>query len=104
MEMIGKDCPVRANAFCLSSAKRVSSAATSPAGTENFDILSPEPGDRDVISQTERLSSNETNIAARLVWIAVGASARSAAFSMVGSQSEWLQPHSARRLAAIHAP
>ncbi len=86
METIGKDFPVRANAFCLSSAKRASSAATSPAGTECFDIFSPEPGDRDVISQTDRLSSNETNIAARLVWIAVGASARSAAVGMVVSR------------------
>ncbi len=86
METIGKDFPVRAIAFCLSSAKRASSAATSPAGTECFDIFSPEPGDRDVISQTDRLSSNETNIAARLVWIAVGASARSAAVGMVVSR------------------
>src|SRR5271165_1262240 len=86
METIGKDCPVRANAFCFSSAKSVGSAATSPAGTECFDIFSPEPGDSDVISQTERLSSNETNIAARLTRIAVGAAAGSAAVGMVVSR------------------
>jgi hypothetical protein len=65
---------------------RQNRAATSPAGTECFDIFSPEPGDKDVISQTDRLSSNETKIAARLVWIAVGASARSAAFGMIVSR------------------
>jgi hypothetical protein len=36
----------------------------SPAGTECFDIFSPLPGDNDVINQFERLSSNETKIAA----------------------------------------
>src|SRR5580704_15103794 len=50
MTMIGKDCPVRANAFCLSSEKRDSSAAMSPAETLCFDIFSPPPGDSDVIS------------------------------------------------------
>ena len=35
MTMIGKDFPVRANAFCLSSEKRASSAPMSPAGTLN---------------------------------------------------------------------
>src|ERR1700686_662254 len=72
MTMIGKDCPIRANAFCLSSEKRDSSAAMSPAETLCFDIFSPPPGDSDVISQVERLSSNETKIAPRLVRIAVG--------------------------------
>jgi hypothetical protein len=36
-----------------------------------FDIFSP-PGESDVINQVERLSSNETKIAPRLVRIAVG--------------------------------
>jgi hypothetical protein len=39
-----------------------------------FDIFVPPPGDSDVISQVERLSSNETKIAPRLVWIAFGSS------------------------------
>src|ERR1035437_7735988 len=61
MTMIGKDFPVRANAFCLSSEKRVNSAAMSPAETLCFDIFPPLPGDSDVISQIERLCSKETN-------------------------------------------
>jgi hypothetical protein len=65
MTTIGKDFPVRSDAFRLSSEKRTSSAATSPARTECFDIFSPEPGDSDVISQIERLSSKETKLAAR---------------------------------------
>src|SRR5207244_648789 len=44
------------------------------------------PGDRDVISQVDRLSSNETKIARRSVWIAGGASARSATTCMVVSR------------------
>src|SRR5208283_4525869 len=86
MTTIGKDFPVRSDAFRLSSEKRASSAATSPARTECFDIFSPEPGDSDVISQMERLSSKETKIAARLVWMAVGASGRSATAGMVVSR------------------
>jgi hypothetical protein len=78
MTMIGKDFPVWANAFLPSSEKRVRSAAMSPADTLRFDIFSPPPGDTDVMSQIERLSSKETNIAPRLVRIAVGSSCRSA--------------------------
>src|ERR1700691_1048273 len=39
-------------------------------------------GDSDVMSQIERLSSRETKIAARLDWMAVGASGRSATVGM----------------------
>jgi hypothetical protein len=46
---------------------RASSAATSPARTECFDIFCPKPGDSDVISQIERLSSKEMKMAARSV-------------------------------------
>ena len=42
------------------------------ARSECFDILSPPPGDSDVISQIDRLSSSETKIAPRSVRIAVG--------------------------------
>jgi hypothetical protein len=48
----------------------------SPADTPCFDIFSPPPGEIDVINQVERLSSNETKIAPRLVRIAVGSSKR----------------------------
>jgi hypothetical protein len=47
--------------------KRANSAQISPAGTLCFDIFSPPPGDGDAISQVERLSSNETKIAPRLL-------------------------------------
>jgi hypothetical protein len=43
----------------------------SPLGTECFDIFSPPPGESDVISLLERLSSNETKIAPRSVRMAV---------------------------------
>src|SRR5271166_605162 len=86
MTTIGKDFPVRSDAFRFSSEKRASSAATSPARTECFDIFSAEPGDSYVISQMERLSSKEMKIAARLVWMAVGASGRSATAGMVVSR------------------
>src|SRR5487761_19157 len=98
--MIGKDVPVRANAFCFSSENRASSDAISPAGTECFDIFSPPPGDNDVISQIERLSSKDVNIPARLVWMALG-SFRSAAVGMVVSRVGGLQPHSARAPVAL---
>src|SRR6267154_4199575 len=86
MTMTWKDCLVRANAFCLSSDRRASSAAMFQADKPCFDIFSPPPGDSDVISQVERLSSNETKIAPRSVRIAVGASGRSAAICMVASR------------------
>src|SRR5271166_1319239 len=53
--------------------KRPSSAAISPADTLCFDIFSPPPGESDVTSQVDRLSSNEMNIAQRSVPIVVGA-------------------------------
>src|ERR1700722_7857701 len=86
-----KDFPVRAKAFFLSSEKRASSAPMSAAGTLCFDIFSPPPGDSDVISQVERLSSNETKIAPRSLRMALGASGRSAiickAVSRVGGRN-----------------
>ena len=51
-----------------------------------FDIFSPPPGDSDVISQVERLSSNETKIAPRSVRMALGVSGRSALTCMVVSR------------------
>jgi hypothetical protein len=72
--MIGNDFPVRANAFCFISEKRASSAPMSPAGTLCFDIFSPAPSDSEVVSQVERLSSNETKIAPRSARMALRAS------------------------------
>src|SRR5271166_6049080 len=86
MTTIGKDFRVLFDAFRLSSEKPATNAATSPARTECFDIFSPEPGDSDVISQMERLSSKEMKSAARLVWMAVGAAGRSAMAGMVVSR------------------
>ena len=55
--------PVRARAFSVSDVNRSNSPTTSPAFTECFDIFSPPPGDSDVTTQVERLSSNEMKIA-----------------------------------------
>src|ERR1700680_1813099 len=82
----GKTFPVLARAFSRSRAKRSSSPATSPPRTVCFDIFSPPPGDSDVISQVERLSSNETKIAPRSVRIAVSAWGRSVIICMVASR------------------
>jgi hypothetical protein len=71
MMIVGNSRPVRAVAFCLISANIASTAPTSPAGTECLDSLSPTPGDSDVISQVERLSSSETKIAPRSVRMAL---------------------------------
>src|SRR4029077_3729778 len=64
-----------------------------PPGTECFDIFSPPPGDSEVISQLERLNSNETKIAPRLVWIAVNGSDLSAPTFMVSSKMDGSDPH-----------
>ena len=68
--------------------KRASNAPMSPAGTLCFDIFSPPPGDNDVISQIERLSSIETKIAPRSLRMALGASSRLAIPCMVSP--EWV--------------
>src|SRR5205807_2711987 len=47
-----------------------------PLRTECFDSFSPPPGDSDVINEVDRLSSKETKIARRSVWMALGAAAR----------------------------
>src|ERR1700687_2700755 len=86
MTITGNDFPVRANAFCLISEKRASSTQMSPAGTLCFDIFSPPLGDSDVISQVERLSSNEMKIAPRSLRMALSASGRSAIICMAVSR------------------
>src|SRR5258705_631711 len=82
----GKTFPVLALVFSRSCAKRSSSPATSPPRTTCFDIFTPPAADSHVISHVDRLSSNETKIAPRLVRIAVGASDRSATVCMVASR------------------
>ena len=53
-----------------------------PPGTECLDILSPPPGNSDVTSQVDRLSSSDTKIASRFVQMVVRASGRPATFCM----------------------
>ena len=60
----------------LSRAKRVNRPATSPLRTECFDIFSPAPGDNEVMSHTDRLSSSETKMAPRSVRIVACVSAQ----------------------------
>ena len=72
--MIGQVWPVRTAALRLSSANSFISSAVSPAATLCLDIFSPWPGDNDVTSQFERLSSSDTKIAVICVRIAVGPS------------------------------
>src|ERR1035438_696132 len=104
MTTIGNKFPVRAEAFCLRLEKRVSSGQISAAGTLCFDIFSPPPGDSEVITQLERLSSMESKIAPRSLRIALGASGRSAITCMLVSRAARLQPHSVRAPVAIHLP
>jgi hypothetical protein len=55
--------PARCSALSLKRVKRSSSPAPSPPATECFDIFSL-PGDSEVTSHLDRLSSNETKIEA----------------------------------------
>ena len=90
-------------ALRLSSANRRRSSDTSLAGTECFDIFSPPPGDRDVISQTLRDSSIETKITPSSVRIAACAG-RDASSGIVASKSGGQQPHSQRAPVASQTP
>ena len=60
--------------------------------TTCFDIFSPPPGDKDVISHFDRLSSIETKIAPRSTRIAAGRSERFAAAGMVSSRVRFVAP------------
>jgi hypothetical protein len=55
-----------------------------------------------VISQLERLNSNETKIAPRLVWIAVNGSDLSATAFMVSSKMDGRDPHFDAESIATH--
>jgi hypothetical protein len=70
--MIGNCCAVRDRAFSRRFRNRSSRPEMSPPHTECFDIFSPPPGESDVINQVDRLSSKETKIAPRSVWIVAG--------------------------------
>src|SRR3954468_948263 len=91
MTMMGKTCPVRARAFSLSWDKRAKRAAMSPLGTACFDIFSPPPGAREVMTQVERLSSRDTKIALRSVRTAACLSGRGQRACMVAP--EWVVQH-----------
>src|SRR3974390_2777164 len=86
MTIIWNHFPVRVNAFSLNSEKRASNADMSPFGVLCFDIFPPPPGESEVISHVERLSSKEMKIAPISVRIALGASGRSDIACMVISR------------------
>jgi hypothetical protein len=67
-----------------------------------LDIFSPLPGDCEVISQLERLNSNETKNAPRSVWIAVNGSDLSATAFMVSSKIDGSDPHFDAKAIANH--
>ena len=95
--------PVRAGALRLISEKRASKPAMSPAPTPCLDIFSPPPGESEVTSQFDRLSSNETKMAPKCVRIAAGSACGSSDINRL--QSEWFCNLSlATRPAAIHPP
>src|SRR5215213_996222 len=102
MTMMGKTCPVRTRAFSLSWDKRARRAAMSPLGTECFDIFSPPPGARDVMTQVERLSSRDTKIALRSVRIAACSSGRGQRACMVAPERVVQHSHSARERGATN--
>src|SRR5215204_454825 len=102
MTMMGKTCPVRARAFSLSWDKRARRAAMSPLGTECFDIVSPLPGAREVMTQVERLSSRETKIALRSVRIGACSSGRGQRACMVAPEWVVQHLHSARERGATN--
>src|SRR3954451_16873655 len=76
----------------------------SPLRTECFDIFSPPPGSREVMTQVERLRSRDTKIALRSVRIAACSSGRGQRARIV--TPEWVvqPPHSARERGPPIAP
>src|SRR3954465_15484056 len=102
MTMMGKTCPVRARAFSWSWDKRARRPAMSPLRTACFDIFSPLPGAREVMTQVERLSSRDTKIALRSVRIAACSSGRGQRACMVAPEWVVQPPHSAREQGATH--
>src|SRR3954469_5846707 len=74
----------------------------SPLRTECFDIFSPPPGAREVMTQVERLSSRDTKIALRSVRIAACSSDRGQRVCMVAPEWGVQHPHSARERGATN--
>src|SRR3954452_10902580 len=104
MTMIGKTRPVRVRAFSLSWAKRARRAAMSPLRTECFDIFSPPPGESEVTTQVERLSSRDTKIALRSVRTAGCSSGRGQRACMVAPEWVVQHLHSASEWGATNRP
>ena len=92
--MIGWLVAVCVNALRLSSASLASKPETSPDLIWRFDIFSPVPGDSEVTSQLERLSSSETKIAPsceRIAAVSVrGGQTSSVASRVVDEQPQFL--------------
>src|SRR4051794_40554204 len=95
----GKDAPRPGTGFLLERARR---PAMSPLRTVCFDIFSPPPGAREVMTQVERLSSSETKIALRSVRIAACSSGRGQRACMVAPEWVVQPPHSARERGATN--
>src|SRR4029079_3712363 len=76
--------------------KRARSAGMSPLGTACFDIFSPPPGESEVMTQVERLSSRDTKIALRSVRIAACSSGRGERACMVTPAWGVQHPHLAK--------
>src|SRR3954462_3223898 len=76
----------------------------SPLRTECFDIFSPPPGAREVMTQVERLSSRDTKIALRSVRMAACSSGRGQRACMVAPEWVVQHPHSARERGPPIAP
>src|SRR3954465_7466018 len=74
----------------------------SPLRTACFDIFSPPPGAREVMTQVERLSSSETKIALRSVRIAACSLGRGQRACMVAPEWVVQHPHSAREQGATN--
>src|SRR3954471_8695283 len=74
----------------------------SPLRTACFDIFSPPPGAREVMTQVERLSSRDTKIALRSVRIAACSSGRGQRACMVAPEWVVQHPHSARERGATN--
>src|SRR3954453_15190071 len=89
MVTTANDWPVRTLALSRRLPKRLNKPSISPADTEYFDIFSPPPGDREVISQVDLLSSKETKIAHKSVRTAIAASGWAARTGAIAEFWRW---------------
>src|SRR3984957_5974895 len=100
MTTIGKDFPVRAHTFLLSSEKRASNAAISPADTLCLDIFSPRPGDSDVASRS--IGSVPTRQISRKDRLRSWSVPRIDQLRLAWSPPEWVVATSCCRIAGRH--